>query len=51
MMKQLPEWTFEPNDIHGRNLSEMYSQIRTQYLRYMNHVATTWAARTSTIKP
>ena len=39
MMKQLPEWTFEPNDIHGRNLSEMYSQIRTQYLRYMNHVA------------
>ncbi len=39
MMKQLPQWTYEGNDIYDDNLKEMYSQVRTQYLRYMLHVA------------
>lgn len=39
MMKQLPQWTYEANDIYGRNLSEMYNQVRSQFLRYMLHVS------------
>lgn len=37
-IQALPEWTYESNDIYGRNLSEMYDQIRSQYLRYVYHV-------------
>lgn len=34
----LPKWTYESNDIYGRNLSGMYDQIRGQFLRYVYHV-------------
>lgn len=37
-IQALPEWTYQSNDIYGRNLSEMYDQIRSQYLRYVYHV-------------
>lgn len=39
MMKQLPQWTYEGNDIYGSNLGEMYDQVSTQFLRYMLHVS------------
>ena len=39
MMKQLPEWTYESNDIYGRNLSDMYSEVVNQFYRYCMHVA------------
>ena len=39
MMTQLPQWTYEGNDIYGSNLQEMYNQVRSQFLRYMLHVA------------
>ena len=38
-MKQLPQWTYEGNDIYGSNLGEMYDQVSTQFLRYMLHVS------------
>ena len=39
IIKQLPEWTYESNDIYGKNLSSMYDQVLTQFNRYANHVA------------
>lgn len=39
-LRDLPEWTYESNDIYGQNLSEMYSQITSQFYRYTMHVAT-----------
>lgn len=37
-IKALPEWTYQSNDIYGRNLSEVYRQIQSQFLRYAMHV-------------
>lgn len=39
IIKQLPEWTYESNDIYGKNLSSMYDQVLSQFNRYANHVA------------
>ncbi|HSC53400.1 MAG TPA: zinc-dependent metalloprotease [Phnomibacter sp.] len=38
VMKHLPEWTKEDNDLYT-NMSGIYRQIATQMLRYTNHVA------------
>ena len=35
----LDRWTHDERDIYDRNLSTMYGQITTQFLRYMGHVA------------
>lgn len=35
---ELPQWTYESNDIYGRNISGMYNQIRGQFMRYIYHV-------------
>lgn len=37
-VKQLPEWTYQSNDIFNRNLNDVYNQILNQFLRYCNHV-------------
>jgi hypothetical protein len=39
VMKHLPEWTKEENDLYSNNLQNMYIQVITQYLRYVRHVA------------
>src|SRR5829696_5056127 len=39
VMKHLPEWTKEENDLYSNNLQNMYIQVVTQYLRYVRHVA------------
>lgn len=38
-LQALPEWTYESNDIYNSNLSGMFSQISTQFFRYVMHVA------------
>ncbi|HEY0356828.1 MAG TPA: zinc-dependent metalloprotease, partial [Flavisolibacter sp.] len=38
IVAKLPEWTKEANKDYG-SLSQMYSQLRSQYGRYMGHVA------------
>lgn len=38
MIKQLPEWTYESNDIYGDNLRSMYDEVTFQFLRYSKHV-------------
>ena len=38
-MAQLDKWTFDETDIHDENLSTMYGQMRSQYVRYAGHVA------------
>ena len=38
-IRQLPEWTKDSTDIYDDNLEEMFSQIRSQYLRYLGHVS------------
>ena len=40
VMKHLPEWTKEENDLYSNNLQRMYVQVANQYLRYVRHVAT-----------
>lgn len=37
-LKQLPEWTYESNDIYNDNLESIYNAIRSQFLRYTLHV-------------
>lgn len=37
-IKVLPQWTYESNDINGRNLSSLYNQVNNQFLRYCYHV-------------
>lgn len=37
-LKQLPQWTYESNDIHNENLESVYEGICTQFLRYTYHV-------------
>lgn len=39
IIKALPEWTYESNDIYGTNLSSMYDGVLIQFNRYANHVA------------
>lgn len=34
----LPQWTYDEKDIYNENVKEMYTQIRGQFYRYMNHV-------------
>lgn len=34
----LPAWTMSEEDIYNENLGEMHTQIRSQFLRYTNHV-------------
>lgn len=38
MLPELPEWTYENTDIYNRNLSSMYDQVISQYVRYCHHV-------------
>lgn len=38
MLKRLPEWTYESNDIYHRNISTMYNQVLNQFRRYVYHV-------------
>lgn len=38
ILKQLPKWTYERNDIYNHNLSSVYSQICNQFFRYTLHV-------------
>jgi hypothetical protein len=38
ILAKLPEWTKESNKDYS-NLSEMYGQLRSQFARYMGHVA------------
>lgn len=37
-LQALPQWTYESNDIYNSNLSSMYQQITSQFLRYAFHV-------------
>ncbi len=37
-MAQLVTWTADEDDIYDENLMEMYSQMRSQYMRYAGHV-------------
>jgi hypothetical protein len=39
VMAHLPEWTKEENNLYSSNLSGIYLQVLTQYLRYVRHVA------------
>ena len=38
LLKLLPEWTYESNDIYGNNLRSVYNQAIGQFLRYCYHV-------------
>lgn len=38
IVKVLPQWTYESNDINGKNLSSIYNQVNNQFLRYCYHV-------------
>lgn len=38
-IKQLPEWTYQSNDIFNENLQDAYNLILSQFLRYCFHVA------------
>ncbi len=35
---ELEKWTVDEKDLYGNHLRIMYSQIASQYMRYMNHV-------------
>ncbi len=37
ILPQLPEWTYQSNDIHEAGLSGMYEQTTGQFLRYLHH--------------
>lgn len=37
-LQNLSEWTYESNDIYGSNLSGVYNQMVTQFMRYIGHV-------------
>ena len=37
-LQNLPVWTHDEEDIYNENLSTMYGQIRTQFMRYCGHV-------------
>lgn len=38
IVKVLPQWTYESNDINGKNLSSIYNQVNSQFMRYCYHV-------------
>lgn len=38
LIKNLPKWTYESNDINNVNLFRIYKQVLSQFLRYNNHV-------------
>lgn len=37
-LSELPRWTYQSGDIYGRNLSSMYNQVSSQFMRYCFHV-------------
>ncbi|MCQ2213181.1 MAG: zinc-dependent metalloprotease [Bacteroidaceae bacterium] len=38
-LDNLAEWTYEKTDMYNQNLTQVYNQIRSQFLRYAGHVA------------
>ena len=38
LMKNLPQWTYESNDINSSNVRGMYENVIGQFLRYAGHV-------------
>lgn len=38
-IKELPQWSYEGNDISNDNLWNLCEQVRMQFLRYLGHVA------------
>ena len=38
IVKQLPTWTYESEDIYGKNLQSVYEQVNNQFRRYCFHV-------------
>lgn len=38
-MAELEKWTYDENDIYDENLYTMYSEMRSQFVRYAGHVA------------
>lgn len=38
IVKVLPQWTYESIDINGKNLSSIYNQVNSQFMRYCYHV-------------
>ena len=38
MLKELPEWTYEGNDIQNETMGSVYNQVYSQFLRYCYHV-------------
>lgn len=38
IIRVLPQWTYEANDINNRNLGAVYDQVYGQFMRYLNHV-------------
>ncbi|MDE5560990.1 MAG: zinc-dependent metalloprotease [Bacteroidaceae bacterium] len=38
-MAELEKWTYDEDDIYGQNLYTMYSEMRSQFVRYAGHVA------------
>jgi hypothetical protein len=49
ILKNLPEWTKDEVD-QNENIDEMYTQLVTQFRRYMGHVTTNIGGVTETIK-
>ena len=37
IVKVLPQWTYESNDINGKNLSSIYHQDNSKFVRYYSH--------------
>ena len=37
-LQNLPQWTYEKNDIYNENLARMANQIHSQFYRYLGHV-------------
>lgn len=37
-LQNLPQWTYEKNDIYNENLARMSNQIYSQFMRYLGHV-------------
>ena len=38
VLPNLPEWTYESNDIYHNNIKTMYGQVQNQFFRYFGHV-------------
>lgn len=50
VMAHLPEWTKEENNLYSGDLSNMYLQVVTQYLRYIRHVTANLGSVFETLK-